>query len=97
MKQQEFTFAEGRLTAIGASKKRVTVYVNDRFRVGHASVSRVFISISNFLFLLENPDARFDIEACPAHRITRRMPNGEFMDFEIPETFWVAVYKPNRF
>lgn len=93
MKQQEFTFANGRLIAVGSSKHSVRVYIC----VGENAGRYGFISIKNFLYMLNNPDANFAIECIPMHDIMRRLPNDEEVRMTMPETFWVAPYIPCRF
>lgn len=93
MKYQEFPFANGRLVAFGSSKHSVCVEI----RIGENAGRSGFISIKNFLYMLNNPDANFDVEHLPMHDIMRKLPNGEEVRMTMLETFWIAPYKPCRF
>ena len=93
MQLQEFTFANGRLIAIGSSKHSVRVYIN----IGENAGPHGFISIKNFLYMLNNPNVDFEVECTPMHDIMRKLPNGEEVRITMPETFWIAPYKPCRF
>lgn len=93
MKYQEFPFANGRLVAFGSSKHSICVDI----RIGENAGQCGFISIKNFLYMLNNPDADFDVERLPMHDVMRRLSNGEEFRMTMPETLWVAPYKPCRF
>ena len=93
MQLQEFIFANGRLIATGSSKHSVRVYIS----VGENAGRDGFISIKNFLYMLNNPDVGFDVECIPMHDIMRKLTSGEEVRMTMPETFWIAPYKPCRF
>lgn len=92
MGNKEFTFANGRLTAIGTSKSSVRVYISVGEHVGMG-----FISIKNFLYMLNNPNADYEIEAVHECVRMKRLANGDQIQVHYPSTFWICPLVPSRF
>ena len=88
MYTKPFTFANDRLEAFGTSSSKKSIIVN--IKTGEFTGTG-FISVDNFLYLLQNPSAEYQVQKVDAH-LCLKMGR----EIEYPTTLWVAPYKPCR-
>lgn len=73
---------------IGSSRRCLILDINGR---------ETFCSTSNYAYLCQNPDTKWEVIVQPAHEGNRNIGFGQQAQVTYPASFWVQVYKPTLF